>query len=434
MPVGWWDLSGGNWEWQIEAESSILRDKQMEDYMTQDIVFIAGARTPMAEYAGTPGAGKLKDFTACQLGAIAGKEAIRRAGIDPKLIGHVVMGNANHAGNDALYGARDVALRIDELSIDTPALTVNRICGSGAQAIVNGAHMLLLGEHEAVLCGGMESMSQTPYAIQGLRGTPPRFGPGVMLEDVLFASLEHPYIKMFMANTAEKAARMYGVTRLECDEFAYLSQKRGAEAISKGYFDDEKVAVEITDRKGNVTKVWDDDHCRPDTTLEGLQKLRAAFGRNGLVTAGNASGIVDGGAAVVLTTAKVAEREGLTPIARLENWGIAALDPTIMAMGPKPSTEAVLEKTGKKLDDIDLVEINEAFAPQYVACERAMGLNRDKTNVNGGAIALGHPLGATGTILTLKLIYELRRQGKKWGISTMCIGGGQGIALMVEAL
>ena len=402
--------------------------------MTQDLVIIAGARTPMAEYAGTPGAGKLKDFTACQLGAIAGKEAIRRSGIDPKLIGHVVMGNANHAGNDALYGARDVALRIDELPIDTPALTVNRICGSGAQAIVNGAQMLLLGEAEAVLCGGMESMSQTPYAVRGLRGTAPRFGPGVMLEDVLFASLEHPYIKMFMAHTAEKAARMYGVTRQECDEFAYLSQKRAATAIANGLFDEEKVVIEQVDKKGKVTKVWDDDHCRADTTLEALSSLRAAFGRDGLVTAGNASGIVDGGAAVVLTTAKVAQREGLKPIARLVNWGIAALDPTIMAMGPKPSTEILLKKTGKKLQDMDLIEINEAFAPQYCACEKAMGLNRDVTNVNGGAIALGHPLGATGTILTLKVIYELRRRGKKLGIATMCIGGGQGIALMVEVI
>jgi acetyl-CoA acyltransferase 2 len=402
--------------------------------MTQDLVIIAGARTPMAEYAGTPGAGKLKDFTACQLGAIAGKEAIHRSGIDPKLIGHVVMGNANHGGSDALYGARDVALRIEELSVDTPALTVNRICGSGAQAIVNGAQMLLLGEAEAVLCGGMESMSQTPYAIRGLRGTAPRFGPGIMLEDVLFASLEHPYIKMFMAHTAEKAARMYGVTRQECDEFAYLSQKRAATAIANGLFDEEKVAVEQVDKKGNVTKIWDDDHCRPDTTLEALSKLRAAFGRDGLVTAGNASGIVDGGAAVVLTTAKVAQREGLKPIARLVNWGIAALDPTIMAMGPKPSTEILLKKTGKKLQDMDLIEINEAFAPQYCACEKAMDLNRDLTNVNGGAIALGHPLGATGTILTMKVIYELRRRHKKWGIATMCIGGGQGIALMVEII
>jgi len=402
--------------------------------MTQDIVFVSAARTPMAEYSGTPGAGKLKDFTACQLGAIAGKEAIKRAGIDPKLIGHVVMGNANHAGKDALYGARDVALRIDDLPVDTPALTVNRICGSGAQAIVNGAQMLLLGEHEAVLCGGMESMSQTPYTIHGMRGTPMKFGPGVMLEDVLFASLEHPFIKMYMANTAEKAARMYGVTRQECDEFAYLSQKRAADAIAAGKFDEEKVAVEVVDRKGNIAKVWDDDHCRPDTTLEALAKLRPAFGRDGLVTAGNASGIVDGGAAVVLTTAKVAQREGLKPIARLVDWGIAALDPTIMAMGPLPATDALLKKTGKKLKDIDLVEINEAFAPQYCACEKAMGLDREKTNVNGGAIALGHPLGATGTILTAKVIFELRRRKKKLGLSTMCIGGGQGISLMVEAL
>lgn len=402
--------------------------------MEKDIVILAGARTPMAEYSGTPGAGKLKDFSACELGAIAGKEALKRSAIDPKLIGHVVMGNANQAGYDGLYGARDVGLRIEEIDISVPALTLNRICGSGAQAIVTGAQMIMLGEAEAVLAGGMESMSQTPYSIRGMRGTPLRFGPGVMLEDVLFQSLKHPLINMFMAETAEKAARMHGVTRNDCDEYAYLCWQRAMAAMEAGILEADKVPIEITDRKGNKVVVNEDDHIRPDTTLEGIMKLRAAFGRDGLVTAGNASGIVDGGAAVVVTSGKIAKREGLKPIARLVDWAVAGLDPTVMALGPVPAMEKLLEKTGMKLDDIDLIEINEAFAPQTVACERALGLDREKFNVNGGAIAWGHPLGATGCLLTIKLITELRRQGKKYGIATMCIGGGQGIALLVEAV
>ncbi len=402
--------------------------------MDKDIVILSGARTPLAEYSGTPGYGKLKDLSACELGAIAGKEALKRSGIDPKLIGHVIMGNANQAGYDGLYGARDVALRIEQISMDTPALTLNRICGSGAQAIVSAAQLVMLGEAEAVLAGGMESMSQTPYVVRGLRGTPIKFGPGIMLEDALFQSLNHPLIGMYMAQTAEKAARKYGVTRKECDEYAYLTQMRAKAALEKDLFKDEKVPVSMVDKKGNVTYFNDDDHLKPDTTLEALAKLKPAFGRDGLVTAGNASGIVDGGAAVVVTSGKVAKREGLKPIARLVDWGIAALDPTVMALGPVPAIEQVLAKTGKKLKDIDLIEINEAFAPQTIACERALGLDREKYNVLGGAIAWGHPLGATGCVLTIKLINEMRRRKAKYGISTMCIGGGQGIALLIETV
>ncbi len=402
--------------------------------MDKDIVILAGARTPMAEYSGTPGYGKLKDVSACELGAIAGKEALKRSKIDPKLIGHVVMGNANQSGYDGLYGARDVALRIEQIGMDTPALTLNRICGSGAQAIVTASQMIMLGEAEAAVAGGMESMSQTPYIVRGLRGTPIKFGPGIMLEDALFQSLMHPLINMYMAQTAEKAARQHGVTRKDCDEYAYLCQMRGKAALEKDLFKEEKVPVPFVDRKGAVTFFNDDDHLKTDTTLEALVKLKPAFGRDGLVTAGNASGIVDAGAAVVVTSGKVAKREGLKPIARLVDWGIAALDPTVMALGPVPATQQVLKKTGLKLDQIDLFEVNEAFAPQMVACERALGLDREKFNVNGGAIAWGHPLGATGCVLTIKLINELRRRGKKYGISTMCIGGGQGIALLIEAL
>ena len=400
--------------------------------MKKDIVFLSGARTPMAEYSGTPGGGKLKDMTAVQLGAAAGSEALKRSKIDPDLIGHVVMGNANQAGNDALYGARDVALRINELPLETPALTLNRICGSGAQAIVTGAHHLMVGEAEAVISGGFESMSQTPYAIRGIRGNAPKFGPGVMLEDILFASLQHPYINMFMAQTAEKLARMYGITREQCDQFAYESQTKASEAIKAGKFDAEKIAIEVPAGRGKTAEVWEDDHNRADTKLESLAKLRPAFGRNGLVTAGNASGIVDGAAAVVITTCEVAEREGLNVWARLIDWHVAAVDPTIMGYGPVPAVQKLLEKTGLTVDDIDVMELNEAFAPQALPVIQELGIDPAKVNPNGGAIALGHPLGATGCILTNKLIYDLHSRGGGKGISTMCIGGGQGIALLVE--
>jgi acetyl-CoA acetyltransferase family protein len=292
----------------------------------------------------------------------------------------------------------------------------------------------MLDEARYVLCGGMESMSQTPYAIRGIRGTPLKFGPGVMLEDVLFQSLRHPLIDMFMAQTAEKLARKYDITRQECDEFAYLSQMRAKKAIERGLFEEEKVEVEIVDRKGRKIVVKDDDHLRPDTTLEGLSKLRPAFSKDGLVTAGNASGIVDGACAVVITSEQEAERANLEPIGRLVSWGIVGVDPTIMGIGPAPAIRLALKKAGLRFEDIDLFEINEAFAPQYLAVERELSLPREKTNINGGAIALGHPLGATGAILTLKVLLELRRQKKKYGISSMCIGGGQGIALIVEAL
>ena len=402
--------------------------------LQKDIVIVGGARTPMAEYAGTPGAGKLKGFSACELGAFAGKAALERSKVHPAWIDHVVMGLANHDAVDALYGARDVCLRIEGIPVETPALTVNRICGSGAQAIVNGAQMILLDEADFVLAGGMESMSQTPYAVRGIRGTPMRFGPGVLLEDVLFQSLNHPLIGMFMAQTAEKLARRYGVTREESDQCAYESQMRAKAAIEKGLFEEEKVPVEITDRKGNVTVVNEDDHCRPDTTLGALAKLRPAFGRDGMVTAGNASGIVDGGAAVVVTTMEKAKEHNLSPLARIVSWGIAGVDPTVMGLGPAPASRKALEKANLTMDDIDLWEVNEAFAPQYVAVEKELGLERSRVNVNGGAIALGHPLGATGCILTLKLIMEMRRRKARYGISTMCIGGGQGIALLVEAV
>lgn len=392
-----------------------------------DIVIVSGARTPMGRYCE-----KLRDFTAMELGAIAGKEAIQRAGIDPKEFDHAVFGNAQQTSGDSLYGARHVGLMAG-LPIETPALTVNRLCGSGMQAIVNAAQMIQLGEAKTVLAGGMESMSQAPHVIRGMR-----WGVGLgegKLEDSLMVALLDTYCGLYMANTAELYAEQQGITRQHMDEFALRSQKCADDAYKAGRLQEEITPVPLKNRKGVPTgeMFTEDDHRRPQTTMEGLAKLRAAFGKNGTVTAGNASGIVDGGAAVVMTSVKEAKERGLKPLGRMVNWGIAGVDPKIMGSGPVPATRAALKRAGLKLEDIDLIEVNEAFAGQYLAVEKELGLNREKVNVNGGAIALGHPLGATGTRLVITLLYELRRRSKRYGLATACIGGGQGIAVIVES-
>ncbi|HZU23015.1 MAG TPA: acetyl-CoA C-acetyltransferase [Terriglobales bacterium] len=392
-----------------------------------DIAIVSGARTPMGRYCG-----KLRDFTAMDLGAIASKCAMQRAGVEPAEFDHAVFGNAQQTSGDALYGARHVGLKAG-LPIETPALTVNRLCGSGMQAIVSGAQMIQLGEARTVLAGGMESMSQAPHVIRGARWG---FGLGEgKLEDSLMVALLDTYCGLYMANTAELYGEQQGITRQMQDEYALRSQKCADDAYKAGRFHEEIVPVHLVDRKGQPTGETfnDDDHRRPQTTLEGLAKLKPAFGKNGTVTAGNASGIVDGGAAVVLMPVEDAQRRNLKPIGRLVSWGIAGVDPKIMGSGPVPASRIALKKAGLKLDDIDLVEVNEAFAAQYLAVEKQLGLDREKTNVNGGAIALGHPLGATGTRLVITLLYELRRRKKKYGLATACIGGGQGIAVIVEA-
>jgi len=390
-----------------------------------DIVIVAGARTPMGRYLGA-----LKDFTAMELGAIAGREAIRRSGIEPEAFDHVVFGNALQTSADALYGARHVGLKAG-LRVETPALTVNRLCGSGMQSIVTAAQMMLLGEAKIVLAGGMESMSQAPHVIRGARSGL-RLGEG-KLEDSLMAALLDTYCGFTMADTADNCAKQWGITREASDEYALRSQQAADAAYKACRLKDELVPVEI---KSGKTTTWfsEDDHRRPQTTLEGLRTLPPAFRKDGLVTAGNASGIVDGGAAVVLTTARHAQERGLKPLGRLVNWAVAGVEPRIMGIGPVPATRAVLQKAGLRLEDIALVEVNEAFAPQYLAVEKELGLDRDKTNVNGGAIALGHPLGATGTRLVLTLLHELRRRNARYGLATACIGGGQGIAVLVESL
>jgi acetyl-CoA acyltransferase 2 len=393
--------------------------------MNKDIYILGGARTPMGEYSG-----KLKDLSAIELGAIAARAAMARTGVKPEIVEHVVFGNVLQTSSDAVYGARHVGLKA-EVPIDVPALTVNRLCGSGIQAAVSGAQMILLEEADVVLTGGMESMSQAPHVIRGLRNGL-RLGQG-QLEDSLWSALLDTHCGCSMAVTAENCAAKYGISRQEQDCYAIRSQQLAERAWKEGRLQEEVVGVEIKSRKG--TEIFaQDDHIRPDTTIEGLAKLPAAFSKNGCVTAGNASGIVDGGAALLIASERGVKAHGLNPLGRLTHWATIGVDPALMGMGPAPATRKVLEKAGLTLADIDLIEVNEAFAAQYLSVEKELGLDREKVNVNGGAIALGHPLGMTGTRLLLTLLLELRRRSLKRGLATACIGGGQGIAAIVETV
>jgi acetyl-CoA acetyltransferase family protein len=392
-----------------------------------DIAIVSGARTPMGRYCG-----KLKDFTAQDLGATAAKGAMERAGLQPQDFDHVVFGNAQQTSGDALYGARHVGLKAG-LPIETPALTVNRLCGSGMQAIVNASQMIQLDDAKTVLAGGMEAMSQAPFVIRGRDGF--TLAPGGKLEDSLMVALLDSFCGLYMANTAELYGEQQGITRQMQDEFALRSQQSADAAYREGRLQEEIVPVPLRNSKGEATGEMfsEDDHRRPQTTMEGLAKLRPAFGKNGTVTAGNASGIVDGGAAVVMMSLENAQKRNLNPLGRIVNWGIAGVEPKLMGRGPVPATKLALQRAGLTLDYIDLIEVNEAFAAQYLAVEKELGLDRSKVNVNGGAIALGHPLGATGTRLVITLLHELRRRKKKYGLATACIGGGQGIAMVVES-
>ncbi|MGA2355276.1 MAG: acetyl-CoA C-acyltransferase [Terriglobales bacterium] len=392
--------------------------------MQKAVVILGGARTPMADYCG-----QFKDMSATELATIAAKAALERSGTRPDEIDHTVMGNVMQAGSDAIYASRHVALRAG-VPIDRPALTVNRLCGSGIQSIVTGAQMIQLGEAQRVLAGGMESMSQAPFVVPGARWGL-RLG-SAQIVDMLMASLFDPYCGLYMAQTAEKVAGKYGVTREDQDVFAALSHSRAAQAQAAGKHKEEIQPVEIKTKKG-VEQFATDDHIKPDTSPEVLAKLKPAFGKDGSVTGGNASGIVDAGAAVVIADESAARNSQKTPLGRIVSWGIAGVDPSEMGMGPVPATKQALAKAGLKLTDIDLIELNEAFAAQYLGVEKELELDREKTNVNGGAIALGHPLGATGTRLVLTLLLELRRRKKKYGLATACIGGGQGIAIIVES-
>jgi acetyl-CoA acetyltransferase family protein len=393
-----------------------------------DIAIVSGARTPFGRYCG-----KLKDFTAQELGAVAAKGAIERSGIDAKEFDHVVMGNAQQTSGDALYGARHVGLRAG-IPIEVPALTVNRLCGSGMQSIVSAAQMIQTEEAKIVLAGGMEAMSQAPFVIRGRDGF--TLAPGGKLEDSLMVALLDSYCGSYMANTAELYGSEQGITRQMQDEFSLRSQQKADAAYKEGRIQEELVPVPLRNSKGEPTgeSLTEDDHRRPQTTIEGLAKLKAAFGKNGTVTAGNASGIVDGAAAVVLMSLDEVRKRNMEPLGRIVSWGVAGVEPKVMGRGPVPASKIALQKAGLSLDYIDLIEVNEAFAAQYLAVEKELGLDREKVNVNGGAIALGHPLGATGTRLVITLLYELRRRKKKYGLATACIGGGQGIAMVVESM
>jgi acetyl-CoA acetyltransferase family protein len=393
-----------------------------------DIAIVSGARTPFGRYCG-----KLKDFTAQELGAVAARGAMERAGIDAKEFDHVVIGNAQQTSGDALYGARHVGLRAG-LPIETPALTVNRLCGSGMQAIVSAAQMIQTDEAKIVLAGGMEAMSQAPFVIRGRDGF--TLAPGGKLEDSLMVALLDTYCGSYMANTAELYGSEQGITREMQDEFALRSQQKADAAYKEGRVQEELVPVALRNSKGEASgeMLTEDDHRRPQTTMEGLAKLRPAFGKSGTVTAGNASGIVDGAAAVVVMSLEEARKRSIEPLGRICGCGIAGVEPKLMGRGPVPASKIALQKAGLSLDYIDLIEVNEAFAAQYLAVEKELGLDREKVNVNGGAIALGHPLGATGTRLVITLLYELRRRKKKYGLATACIGGGQGIAMVVESM
>lgn len=393
--------------------------------MSQDVFILGGKRTAMGEYVGA-----LKDVSAIELGAVAARGALAATGVDAADIDHTIMGNALQTSGDAIYGARHVALKAD-VPFARPALTVNRLCGSGIQAIISGAQMIQLGEAQTALVGGMESMSQAPHVIRGARTGFP-LGGG-KLEDSLMVALLDTYCNTPMAGTAENLARKFEISRVAQDEYALRSQQEAKRARDAGYLAAEIVPVEIKSRKG--TAVFDaDDHLRPDTTLEGLAKLRPAFAQDGFVTAGNASGIVDGAAALIICGEEYVKRAEAKPLGRIVSWAYVGVEPELMGIGPVPATRQALAKAGLKLSEIDLVEVNEAFAAQYLAVEKELGLDRARTNVNGGAIALGHPLGATGTRLVLTLLHELQRRSGRYGLATACIGGGQGIALIVERM
>jgi len=389
----------------------------------KEIVIVDGARTPMAEYNG-----HFSDISAIDLGVIAAKETLTRSGFSGDEVDHVIVGNALQTSGDAIYGARHVGLKAG-VPKHVPALTVNRLCGSGIQSIISAAEQIQLDEATTVLAGGMENMSQAPFVVRGARKGL-KLGQGAM-EDSLMVALLDTYAGLYMAQTSDNLARKYDISREEQDEFALRSQTCAADAAKNGRLQEEIVAVPVG-RKGELFS--SDDHMRPDTTKEGLAKLKPAFAKDGFVTAGNASGIVDGAAMLLVTTAEKAKEKGKTPLGRIVSWGVTGCDPEIMGIGPVPATQIALKRAGLKIDDLDLIEINEAFAGQILAVAKELGIDKEKLNVNGGAIALGHPLGASGTRLLLTVLYELRRRKQRYGLASACIGGGQGIAMIVENL
>jgi acetyl-CoA C-acetyltransferase/acetyl-CoA acyltransferase 2 len=393
---------------------------------TQDVVILGAKRTPFGTFGGT-----LKDLTATDLAVHAAQAAIAQAGAPADDFGHVVIGNVVQTSADAIYLPRHVGLRAG-LPQRIPALGVNRLCGSGFEALVQAAVLIETGQAELVLAGGTESMSQAPLVLRGTRWGHP-FGKTPPVEDTLWSALTDSYAGLPMALTAEKLAEQYRLTQDEVDAYALESQRRWAAADAAGRFAAELAPVEVKGKKGPVPFAKD-EHPRPETTLEGLRKLPKVFKKDGVIHAGAASGISDGAGAFVLASRAYADRKGLAPLARLVNWGHAGVDPSIMGIGPVPAVKNALARAGARLSDVDLFEVNEAFAPQVLAVLKELDLPRDRTNVDGGAIALGHPLAASGARIAMHLVYELKRRGARHGIGSACIGGGQGIAVILEAI
>lgn len=387
------------------------------------VYIIEGARTPFGTFGGA-----LKDVDPTDLGVTASKEALKRSGISAEHIDLTIMGNVIHSSQNAPYLARHISLKTG-VPHTSPALAVNRLCGSGMQSVISAAQSIQLGEGETALAGGVESMSLAPHAMRGSRfgtklGTP-------KVDDMLWAALTDEYIGAGMGVTGENLAEKYEITREQQDEYATRSHKLATEARTSGKFAEEIVPVEIKTRKG--TQVVDqDEHIREDTTPESLSKLKPAFKKDGTVTGGNASGINDGAGAVVLASENYVSDHNVQPIAKILSWSVAGVEPEYMGIGPAPAIRQALEKAELSLDDMDLIEVNEAFASQYLAVEKELGLDRDKVNVNGGAIALGHPIGVSGTRVLYTMIKELKHRGGRYGVASLCIGGGQGIAMVVE--
>jgi acetyl-CoA acetyltransferase family protein len=393
-----------------------------------EVVILSGVRTGFGAFGGS-----LKDHSATDLAVVAAEAAIGRAGVAPDQVDHVVIGNVLQTSSDAPYLARHVGLR-SGVPVDRPAVTVNRLCGSGFEAIIHGAQQILLGESRVVLAGGTESMSQAPHVVRGARWGF-RFGPPPPLEDSLWEAVRDSYCGMSMAETAENLAERHGIAREDVDCYAARSQACARDAWQAGVFADEVVPVPVLDRKSRQQRPWAlDEHMRPDTTPEGLAKLPPYFKKDGVVTAGNASGISDGAAALILAGGHWVAEQGLRPLGRLLSWASAGVDPRLMGIGPVPAARLALARAGLDLSAMDLVEVNEAFAAQYLAVERELGLDRERTNVDGGAVALGHPLGASGARITLHLLHALRRRGGRYGLGSACVGGGQGVAVIVEAI
>ncbi|KAM9224577.1 3-ketoacyl-CoA thiolase, mitochondrial [Dugong dugon] len=392
--------------------------------LLRGVFIVAAKRTPFGAFGGL-----LKDFTATDLTEFAAKAALSAGNVSPETVDSVVVGNVLQTASDAAYLARHVGLRVG-VPKETPALTVNRLCGSGFQSIVNGCQEICVKDAEVVLCGGTESMSQAPYCVRNVRfGT--KLGSDLKLEDYLWAPLTDQHVQLPMAVTAENLAVQHKISREESDRYALQSQQRWKAANDAGYFNNEMVPVEVKTKKGKQT-MQVDEHARPQTTLEQLNKLPPVFKKEGTVTAGNASGIADGAGVVILASEDAVKKHNFTPLARVVGYFVSGCDPTIMGIGPVPAINGALKRTGLSLKDMDLVEVNEAFAPQYLAVEKSLDLDPSKTNVNGGSIALGHPLGGSGARITAHLVHELRRRGGKYAVGSACIGGGQGIALIVQ--